>query len=106
MAGFIDSVTLTRVLLRKVISSVRDECPEAPPEVNVDDFAQMATGDREHLLRVVPPAAACLHEAISLAGGIFSSKGTIVATSVKLARDSQEAGQMPWNSCGNSTEHL
>ena len=87
MAGFTDSVTLTRVLLRKAIISVREECPEAPPEVYVDDMAQMATGDREHLLRVVPPAAACLHGAISLAGGIFSSKSTIVATSIKLARD-------------------
>ena len=33
MAGFTDSVTLTKVFLRKTISSVRDECPEAPPEV-------------------------------------------------------------------------
>ena len=108
MAGFIDSVTLTRVLLRKAISSVRDECPEAPPEVYVDDVAQMATGDREHLLREVPPAAACLHGAIPLAGSIFSSKSTIVATSIKLARDirSQEAGQVPWNPCEDSTEHL
>lgn len=87
MAGFTDSVTLTRVPLRKAISSVRDECPEAPPEVYVDDMAQIATGDREHLLRVVPPAAACLHEAISKAGCIFPSKSTIVATNIKLARD-------------------
>ena len=66
---------------------MRDECPEAPHEVYVDDMAQMATGDREHLLRVVPPAAACLREAISQVGGIFSSRSTIVATSIKLARD-------------------
>ena len=87
VAVFTDSVTLTRVFLRKAIPSVRDECPEAPPEVYADGMAPMATGDREHLLRVVPPAAACLHEAIPLAGGIFFSKSTIVAASAKLARD-------------------
>ena len=86
MAGFTDSVTLTRVLLRKAIAVVREECPEAPPEVYVDDMAQMAVGTTQHILRVVPQAAACLHEAISLAGGIFSSKSTIVATNIKLAR--------------------
>ncbi len=86
MAGFTDSVTLTRVLLKKAISDAREQCPEAPPEVYVDDMAQIATGDELHLLEVVPRAAASLHRSIVDAGGIFSTKSTIVATRVKLAR--------------------
>ena len=86
MAGFVDSVPLTKLLMTRPLSQLKESVPSATIELHVDEKSQQVCGTpayvEEHLLR------AGLHLATTFQQRQLrvSVKSTVVASSVRIAR--------------------
>ena len=85
-AGFCDSTTLTKLLLRQPIKDTIKEHPAVNTRSYVDDLSQQASGKTVAWHRLnVAPAAASLYHKVRAAGPDFSVKSLVVGTTKQVA---------------------